>query len=656
MALVYVLLVPWGCSIDSRVPVECEQVHGVCISARGDAGGTAPEPGSSPRGNDAGRDSGSTAATQADASGTQVQSTLGSDEQTLPQSDTAIEAGTTDATGLESEPQTSESQPDKTPDGAAPDPTPVGDAGPPTACESNPECAARFSELVAGNSFTCGLTTDGAIRCWGFSPDHPINTFPATIPKGKFLGLAAADSYLCGIDEDARLSCWGLPNSTTAFSPEGSFVQVAAGEGGICAVGTNTELSCWMPSGAALPPAFGDGFTRVAVGPYQACGLLTDESLVCWDLSGAGAVPTPAGSFRAVAVGATQACAITTDGELSCWDTDGVARMGVPTGDFEQVALSPYGGSERACAVRADGTAECWGSGGGGVPTVVRGEYVGLTVGAAHVCLLLADQTATCAMSNYEDEHWGQTTPPSYAPECGAYSDVRLGDTYLLRDIGAVLPRACAQAPWAGATRVSVQSALGVVDAPGYDEYPDRAPPGAFPSVVWGLHEGQFAGAYQEPVALSELGSLLANWTWRVPTSSEAAFAVVYEITVGPDPASAEGSLPIELWLYSRKVSQPLLEPEYAVEVSDSPWTVVRSAPDAATASLIYYNTYDDFGNCDFCDGVSTLSLSAFVRDAVNRELALDSWYLLGVRAGFKVWQASADDVFRFDVFDLKQQ
>jgi hypothetical protein len=649
--LVHGLLQPWGCSIDSRVPVECEQVRGVCVKTLGGEDGSATPPASSQGGRDSGRrsdaSSESVVATNRDAGGTEVHDAPTTDE--LTQQPTSVDAAISEPEGLTSEPRT----PEELRDGATPTPAASADAGPPNSCDPNAECAPHFTQLVAGNSFTCGLTTAAAIRCWGLSPDHPINTYPAIIPETAFLDLAAADSFLCGIDEAARLSCWGLPNTSTVFSPEGSFVQVAAGEGGICAVGTDTTLSCWRPGGAVLQTAVADGFTDVAVGPYQICGLQTDDSVACWDISGGGVIPTPDGSFRALAVGATQTCAIGSDSQLSCWDTDGVASQAVPVGQFEQVALSSYAGSDRACAVDTDGGAQCWGSGGGGVPIMDFGPYLGVTVGDAHVCLLRDDETAKCAMTTYDNERWGQTTPPAYAPECGAYSDVELGDSYLLRDMSAELPRACVSAPWDGATRISVQAALGPIDAPGYDEYPEPAPAGAFPSIVWGLSEGRFVGGYQEAVPLSELGLLDSNWTWRVPASSAAAFAVVYEITVGPDPQSAEGALPIVLWLYSRNVTQPMLNPEYAQYVSDSPWTITPSAPDAAQASLVYYSTNDEFGNCAFCDGFASLSPSSFARDAVSRGLVEDSWYLLGVRAGFKVWQASTDDVFRIDVFDL---
>jgi hypothetical protein len=66
--------------------------------------------------------------------------------------------------------------------------------------------------LATGDEATCGLTTSGAVECWGGTDDY---THPLYIsgyePPGTFTNVAVGRDLACGVWDDGGVVCWGGP-------------------------------------------------------------------------------------------------------------------------------------------------------------------------------------------------------------------------------------------------------------------------------------------------------------------------------------------------------------------------------------------------------------------------------------------------------------
>ena len=90
-----------------------------------------------------------------------------------------------------------------------------------------------FVSIALGIQHTCGLFTDGIVKCWGATPRdyHP--------PKGiKFRSIASGHRHACGIANDAsRVYCWGENVKGQSDAPiDTGYVEVSAGAQHSCAL------------------------------------------------------------------------------------------------------------------------------------------------------------------------------------------------------------------------------------------------------------------------------------------------------------------------------------------------------------------------------------------------------------------------------------
>ncbi len=235
-----------------------------------------------------------------------------------------------------------------------------------------------FVAIDSGWYFSCALTADGRIFCWGnnergaCAQDPAIDLVPtptAIDDASDWIQVTAGGFHACGIKRDGRLFCWGdnvdgslgVGDSADRSSPTqtgcragGCFddwIQVSAGDFHTCAIRSGGELWCW---GGALNGQLGVGATIAHNSPTP---LVVDA---------------PPGRYRAVAGGESHTCAIAEDQSLWCWGRNDHGQLG--TGDLERRSVpvrvrTPGGdgwlalalGRDHTCAVRADETLWCWG-------------------------------------------------------------------------------------------------------------------------------------------------------------------------------------------------------------------------------------------------------------------------------------------------------
>jgi alpha-tubulin suppressor-like RCC1 family protein len=330
-----------------------------------------------------------------------------------------------------------------------------------------------FVAVSSGADHSCGLTTGGAALCWGVNKegqlgDGGVEASDTPVPvhglSSGVVSVVAGSSFSCALSSDALVRCWGLDangqlgngrfqGSLTPVVVGGltdvATIAVSATGGDTCAVTKAGALYCWGSNtkgqlgtghytgadrGSATPmPVQGldAGVRSVAVGTNSACALTVAGAVWCWgnndhgqlgtgDLTVGQNSPSPAvvpglSGITTIAAGDGFACALPGDGSALCWgaivagvDTtkDGDQHSPRPISGLSDIA-SLTAGSATACAVTRAGAAYCWGgaplgdglSGDGTVPQPVRGlgsGVRGVSAGDKQRCAVLSTGGVTC--------------------------------------------------------------------------------------------------------------------------------------------------------------------------------------------------------------------------------------------------------------------
>jgi alpha-tubulin suppressor-like RCC1 family protein len=292
-----------------------------------------------------------------------------------------------------------------------------------------------FASLTAGFNHTCGLTPTGAAYCWGANYAGQLgNTTNSGVlngPDGKhptplpvdgnltFSVLEAGNDFTCGLTPQGVMYCWGnnslgqlgtttnnitsLPNPTpTPVNGNLTFVAVGAGSSHTCGVATGGIVYCWgnndngqlgnangigegnlpQPTPTAVqgvPP-----LASLAAGGHFTCGLTSAGAAWCWgdnhfgqlagttDVISSTPVEVPGGLlFVSLGAGGGHTCGLVSQGFLYCWGGNLSGQLGHPVN---------FGTSNPAYA-----------------PTEVSGVSLAvLAVNAAHTCGLTSAGVAWC--------------------------------------------------------------------------------------------------------------------------------------------------------------------------------------------------------------------------------------------------------------------
>lgn len=189
--------------------------------------------------------------------------------------------------------------------------------------------------FASGGSHQCGATTERRLVCWGEGlyrslgavPEQwdPVRDYTVVLPDLAFSGGAAAYGHSCGLTTAGAVHCWG----DNAHGQLGLGVQ-------------DPPVDVW--TGRAPGPAATGGivFAQVFAGGLITCGLTADGTAYCWGNNSSGqlgdgtltarAAPTAVagghrfskltiGGYRDATNGrfVQHVCGITTAGRLYCW-------------------------------------------------------------------------------------------------------------------------------------------------------------------------------------------------------------------------------------------------------------------------------------------------------------------------------------------------
>jgi len=198
----------------------------------------------------------------------------------------------------------------------------------------------QFTSVVAGQDFTCALTTGRRAYCWGHAGrlgtgDSVSRTIPAPVapPKGEsepleFVSISASvSSHTCGLTVDGTIYCWG--------------------ENHLGALGDGTFQNNSLVPTRVLDPSDGPvRYTYVGVGGQHSCAISETGKAYCWgrntdgrlgvgyaglfELTPVEVADAESGplTFASIVGGSAQTCAWSTNGKAYCWGADTNGNLG----------------------------------------------------------------------------------------------------------------------------------------------------------------------------------------------------------------------------------------------------------------------------------------------------------------------------------------
>jgi len=186
-----------------------------------------------------------------------------------------------------------------------------------------------FMAVTVGDTFSCGLVTNGSAVCWGEFPGAAPN--PAT----TFIDIHAGANNLCGLQAAGAVLCYGNDTAGVITTlPVGVYQGGSTGTDTAGGVTRDHTAACWgntTDPGIATMPAITDA-EHVSVGATHACYITTSGGLVCWGDNDAGQTTVPAsvnsnsavwwvsaGGSATCAISGSSAADMTPPGRLECW-------------------------------------------------------------------------------------------------------------------------------------------------------------------------------------------------------------------------------------------------------------------------------------------------------------------------------------------------
>ena len=306
-----------------------------------------------------------------------------------------------------------------------------------------------FTAIAAGGSgsgsHTCGVTTGGAIYCWGSNSRGQLGDnsgtdqhAPALVqaPAGvTFQAISAGGQHTCAVTTTGDAYCWGRNEFGRLGDGTGADrtapVRVAAPRGvTFASVSTGAAHSCALAAAGGVAYCWGANFA----------GQLGDNSGT--DQYSPVLVQAPAGvTFNAVTTGFFHSCGLATSGAVYCWGNNGFGELGDNTSVAKPTpvqANAPAGvtfatldaGYAHTCAVTPTGAAYCWGANGSGqlgdntmigkpVPTAVQGglQFALVSGGANHTCGITTGGIGYCWGENGDGQIGDNTTVNRLTPQ-----------------------------------------------------------------------------------------------------------------------------------------------------------------------------------------------------------------------------------------------
>lgn len=140
---------------------------------------------------------------------------------------------------------------------------------------------AEWLQLATGDTHSCGLKSDGTVRCWLFDADSGLSYIDGPAINTYIVAIYAGGYRSCALYQDGEAVCWpavaGISDTSHSFSQ----TSMVCTNGDLsCALLTNGSISCvnftYYPQGDLYT------YAQVVCGDTFVCGLLLNGSVNCW--------------------------------------------------------------------------------------------------------------------------------------------------------------------------------------------------------------------------------------------------------------------------------------------------------------------------------------------------------------------------------------
>lgn len=284
-----------------------------------------------------------------------------------------------------------------------------------------------FLSTSAGRSFSCALTSNGGVKCWGSNGSGQLgnnsSSTTTNIPQqvsglsSGVLQITSGGGHACALLANGSVQCWGLNgngqlgNGTTANATTPTMVQNLIGP-----------------------------VVKVSANNVSTCALLASGSVKCWGRNERGELGIPTSTTQSslpvlvnglsgvvanITNGQKGTCALMNSGKVNCWGDNQFGQLGNGTiGGFSYLPVEVQGLTNTPvflrssgfsnCVIMSDKTAQCWGSndkGQLGDGTIVDSPTPVVVVGLSNIADLRCSERACCAL--FEDgtaKCWGSNT------------------------------------------------------------------------------------------------------------------------------------------------------------------------------------------------------------------------------------------------------
>jgi hypothetical protein len=220
--------------------------------------------------------------------------------------------------------------------------------------------------------------------------------------------------------------------------------------------------------------------------------------------------------------------------------------------------------------------------------------------------------------------------------QCGQYAQINVPN-YVVQNNAYGGNQHCIQAKTDNATKAGFL--LSNIQA----SKPTGGAPGSYPSIVYGWHvDGKFYGGYTTAKTLGSITSIPTNIAVTVPTSGRYNTSYDNWINSSASAGSSNGTLEQMIWMNYRDTT-PIGSKVATANLANTTWDV-------------WYGTHDGFRTVSYIrtnTNSMTFDINDFMKDTIQRGYAKTSDYLLGIQAGFEIWEGSGSG-FSVDSFDVK--
>ena len=291
--------------------------------------------------------------------------------------------------------------------------------------------------VAVGMYHSCGLRTDGTVKCWGDNSQGQLgdgtltDRTSATVVSGLSgaIDIEAGGHHSCALMADGTARCWG------------SNAAGELGDGGASGIRSSSPV---VVEGV-------DDATKIAAAQESTCAIRSNGTVVCWGdndygqlgdgtFTSSDAPVAVSGLTNAVDIDATRyhVCALGSGGQIRCWGANATGQLGdgSTTNSNVPVTVRSAGlthpvlnnvvdvatGYFHSCAAFSSGALRCWGSGTSGALGHGAWTNSNYAVAVANITTGMAVSTggsSSCALrSNGTGRCWGS----------GSYGQLGNGD------------------------------------------------------------------------------------------------------------------------------------------------------------------------------------------------------------------------------------